>query len=198
MDPVTILNMSPDDPYFTPNPYLEALDAKLEQMYYMKREGLDEEEFKITHEYVNDFNLYREPMEQMSIRVAVEYLSRCHNCGKNVEYGNTYCSKRCLEYIEDYGYSCYKEGKCIICDNLNYFETLLTTEDAGILYEDNIIGPSSVRISDEDDEWDEIGGYGEYYYYFRKGFYRCVSGIPAPRDGYSNIEINGEWYVYRI
>jgi len=85
----------------------------------------------------------------------------------------------------------------MLCGNNNYYESddenLIATEDAAIL---NMLGPVSVRIY-EDDDWDEIEAYGEFYY-LRKGFYKCVSSVPAPRDGYADIEIGDQWYVYRV
>jgi hypothetical protein len=162
-------------------------------------QSFDEEKIKITQEYVKDNNLYRdESHQQMTIKVAIEYLKCCHNCGnQEIPYGNMYCNRRCSEYIEDYRYPCFRKDDCMICGNNNYYESddenLIATEDAAIL---NMIGPVSVRAY-EDDEWDEIEAYGEYYY-LRKGFYKHVSSVPAPRDGYTSIEIGDQWYIYRI
>lgn len=167
----------------------------------MYDQSFDEEKIKITKDYVKDCNLYRDASQQhMTIRVAIEYLKCCHNCGNTeIPYGNTYCNKRCCEYIEDYRYPCFRKDDCMICSSNNYYESddenLITTEDAAILVK-NIIGPVSVRRP-EDNEWDEIEGYGEYYY-LRKGFYRSVSSIPAPRPGYTGIEIGDQWYMYHI
>jgi hypothetical protein len=146
----------------------------------------------------------------LTIDEAIDYQTHCHCCGKEVKDGvfdevnHQYCKKRCFEYIEEYRYHCFKKDNCMLCGNNNYYESddenLITTEDAGILDEDrnaqNIIGPISVRRL-EDDEWDEIESYGEYYY-LRKGFYRSVSSIPAPRPGYTSIQIGDQWYMYCI
>lgn len=162
-------------------------------------QSFDEEQIQMTKEYVKEFNLCRDASQQyMTIGVAIEYMKCCHNCGnQEIPYGNMYCNRRCSEYIEDYRYPCFRKDDCMICGNNNYYESddenLIATEDAAIL---NMIGPVSVRAYEED-EWDEIEAYGEYYY-LRKGFYKHVSSVPAPRDGYTSIEIGDQWYIYRI
>jgi hypothetical protein len=57
----------------------------------------------------------------------------------------------------------------------------------------NAIGPLQERL-DHDDVWNEIEHYGEYYY-FRIGFYRSISGEPAPRPGYTWYPIGRDNYM---
>jgi hypothetical protein len=78
-------------------------------------------------------------------------------------------------------------------------EILLTTEDAGILEDEddfNIIGPATKTGQFDNEIWDEIEDFDGDVYYLRKGFYRCVSsGPPAPRHGLDWYEIGGNFYL---
>jgi hypothetical protein len=100
-----------------------------------------------------------------------------------------------------------------IWDAIDYYNdkykdnyVLFTTEDAGILSDDdeiledendfNIIGPATKTGLFDSETWDEIEDLDGDVYYLRKGFYRCVSsGPPAPRDGMDWYEIGGNFYV---
>jgi len=57
-------------------------------------------------------------------------LSECHNCGKSLDdnyagIGHRYCSERCQYYCEDFHYTCFREGTCLICPT----DTRLTCDD---------------------------------------------------------------------
>jgi hypothetical protein len=67
---------------------------------------------------------------QLSIYDALQYLSECHNCGKSLDdnyagIGHRYCSERCQYYCEDFHYTCFREGTCLICPT----DTRLTCDD---------------------------------------------------------------------
>ena len=58
----------------------------------------------------------------------------------------------------------------------------------------NAIGPLQERMERDPNVWNEIEHYGEYYY-FRIGFYRSISGEPAPRPGYTWYPIGRDNYM---
>jgi hypothetical protein len=58
----------------------------------------------------------------------------------------------------------------------------------------NAIGPLQERMERDPNVWNEIEHYGEYYY-FRIGFYRSISGEPAPRPGYTWYPVGRDNYM---
>ena len=60
----------------------------------------------------------------------------------------------------------------------------------------NEFGPLTERLTPPD-EWIEITNYDEYFY-FRKGNYYYVSSVPAPRPGYTWVEVGDDYYMVKV
>jgi len=110
MDPVFEMLFRPlEDPHFIPNPELEELDRKLEEICANPRSGhrddsSEEDIIVFAHKY------------GVSMEEAFEVMRRCHCCGnKNLALGNDYCSGQCIELCEEQLHKCFMGDNCVIC-----------------------------------------------------------------------------------
>ena len=70
--------------------------------------NLNKNELDILQDFARD--------EHLLIDDAIDYIQDCHCCGSQLAiFGNSYCNKRCCEYIEDYRYPCHRDADCLIC-----------------------------------------------------------------------------------
>jgi hypothetical protein len=68
----------------------------------------DFDEQEMIYDYANKHNI---SLQQASI-----YLESCHNCGKDLKFGQEYCNQRCADYCEVYSYPCFRGESCLVCD----------------------------------------------------------------------------------
>ena len=53
----------------------------------------------------------------LTIYEAMDYLSACHYCGRDMPYGIKYCKLRCQDLAEDFNYACFRGKECKVCNN---------------------------------------------------------------------------------
>ena len=53
----------------------------------------------------------------LTIYEAMEYLSVCHFCGRDMLYCGEYCKSRCQDLAEDFNYPCFRGKDCKVCYN---------------------------------------------------------------------------------
>lgn len=59
----------------------------------------------------------------ISLQQATIYLESCHNCGRDLKFGQEYCNRRCADYCEVYFYPCFRGESCLVCDTWKCHET---------------------------------------------------------------------------